>query len=234
MIGDEDLIKLVDQRIRLAQTKTRATGTVVSRDTTGSKAMVLFDGATTATPAKVTGTTFVAPGDRCLLDRYGSSDWVVTNSWAALTFGEANRAVDSLSGTTGPQTSAAYTDLSEFGTFSFTKFFDLTFLRISVSAAAYQSTTATAKVGWAVRLTQTAGATPYTPADLSMGAMQLLTQNMHQNYTSYRRLTGVPAGTYTVTLRWRRAGGTGTILADANDSAAVEIDERVRAVTPIL
>lgn len=227
-------LDIIDQRIRLAQSRSRSAGTVVSRDTTGSRAMILFDGATVATPAKVTGSTFVAQGFRCLLDRYGS-DWVVTNAWAATTFGEANQAVDSLSALTGGNTSATFQDLNEFGTFTFTKFFDLTFLRVAISVGAFAGAgTAAARANWAVRFTPVAGGAGYTPADLSLGGILINQLATHVSYSSWRRVTNVPSGTYTVGLRWRRLSGTGTLFADTNDSFAVEVDERVRTLTPIL
>lgn len=229
---DEQQIALIDQRIRVGQRKASATGTIVSRDTTGPGATVLQDGATVATPAKVAGTTFAQPGDRCMLDLYGS-DWIVTNSFSSTAFGEANRALDALPSTATGPTSTAFIDLVEFGTFVFTKNFDNTFVRMQVQVQAFV-TTAIAKPFWGLRLTPTSGGVGYTPADISMGGLQINALSTHITYTSMRRITGIPAGTYTVSLRWRRVSGTGTISADTNDAYAVELDERVRASSPIL
>jgi hypothetical protein len=228
-----DDLAIIDQRVRLAQARTRSAGTIVSRDTTGPKAMVLFDGATVATPAKVTGSTFVAPGYRCLLDRYGT-DWVVTNAWAATTFGEANLAMDSLPSATGANTSATFQTINEFGTFTFTKFFDLTFVRAAISVGGFVTGTAGTRANWAIRFTPIEGGIGYSPADLSFGGVVMNQLSTHVPYSSMRRVTNIPAGTYTVNLRWRRLSGSGSLFADTNDSFAVEVDERVRTLTPIL
>lgn len=236
MALDAEDLRQIEQMIRLSQKKIRTAGTVLSRDTTGPKCMVLHDGATVATPAKVAGTTFVQPGDRCFLDLYGS-DWIVTNSYSQAAFGEANKATDSLSSATGAQTSATFQDLNEFGTFSFTKVFDLTFLRVAVQAGAFATAGSGAmpvRLNWAVRFTPTSGGVGYTPADLSMGGININVASNHVVHTSFRRVTNVPSGTYTVALRWRRLAGTGSGFADTSDSFAVEVDERVRAATPIL
>lgn len=235
-LSEDDLAVIdrrVDQRIRLASSREKTSGTVVSRDTTGPKAMVRFDGATVAVPVKVAGSVYVQAGDRCLLDRYGTSDWIVTNSFGASSFGEASRSLDGLSIATGSLTSATFVDLTEFGTVSFDKAFDLTFVRVQVNSACFVSAVPT-RILWAVRFTPTAGGIGYTPTDISVGGMNFNTASQHQAYTGMRRIISIPSGSYTVSLRWRRASGTGNAVADTNDSYAVELDERVRASVPIL
>lgn len=234
MIGDDELIRLIDQRIRLARVQDRATGTVVSRDTTGPGCMVMFDGATVATPAKVSGTTFVQPGDRCMLDKYGTSDWLVTNSFNASSFGEGSRTIDGLSGTTAAMTSSSFVDIAEYGSFTFSKAFDLTLVHVQGMMAGFVTTAVPTRVIWAVRLTPITGGVGYTPTDTVIGSLNFNTVSQHQAVAGMRRLNNVPAGTYTVTFRWRRSSGTGNVFADANDTYGLQTDERVRAVTPIL
>lgn len=232
--ADDELIRLIDQRIRLARSQDKAAGTVVTRDTTGPGAMVMFDGATVATPAKVLGTTFVRPGDRCLLDRYGTSDWIVTGSFAISTFGEAARHMSTgLAGTTAALTSASYIDFTDFTTLPFTKAHDLTMVRAQVVAGAFASVAGT-KVSWALRYTPVSGAESYTPVDITMATFLFNTANEHNSVTGMGRVTTLPAGSYSVTLRWRRISGTGNVFADVADEYSVEIDERPRASVPIL
>lgn len=232
-LADEELIRLIDQRIRADKSRIRHTGTVVSRDTTGPKGMVQFDGATVATPVKFAGGVYASPNDRCLLDLYGTSDWIVTNTWAASTFGEASKQLDGLPATTGALTSNTFVDLTEFGTITFTKFFDATFIRVAVQWGAFSSATAT-QLAMGVRLTPTAGAIGFSATDYALGRMYFNVASKYENNYTPRRLVGVPAGTYTCSLRWRRVSGAGNIQADAITSYALELDERVRATVPVL
>lgn len=229
---DDDQIALIDQRIRLHTKQTVSMGSIVSRDTTGPGAMAVMDGATVAVPVKVLGTSPVREGDRVTLELFGT-EWLVTGTFSANGFGEANQAVEGLSGATGALTSGSFVDLTEFGSFEFTKNYDATFVRLQVQGSAF-ATGAIAKVFWALRFTALEGGAGYTPADISVGGMQINTLSAHIGYTSMRRVTNIPAGTYTVQLRWRRASGSGSIFADTNDSYAVEVDERVRSAAPVL
>lgn len=234
---DDNTLAAIDQRIRLAQRKTSANGTMVTRDTTGPGCTVLHDGATIATPAKCLGSVFANAGDRVVLDLYGS-EWLVTGSFSSLAFGEGSRALDGLPSAATPITSATFVDLTEFGSFSFSKAYDNTFVRVGLTASCFSSV-ATTRVFWGVRLVQTAGVSPYGPTDLTMGGFMLNTVNIHTSFTKFKRYLGladggIPAGTYTVSLRWRRFSGTGTLSADTNDDFALELDERVRALAPIL
>lgn len=228
-------VALIDQRIRTQQRMTRAQGTVVSRDTTGSGGLVRFDRSDSATPCIFPGTVFAAQGDRVTCELYEDRFWVVTTSGSALALGEANRALDALAGT-DTTTSGAHSDMVQFGTFPFTKFYDLTFVRIGLSAQAWVNGTTPCKVTWAVRLTPFDGGEGYTPVDLVMGGININQASTHVHYSQARRFLNIPAGSYTVSLRWRKAAstGTGTVTADTNDSYAVELDERVRANTPVL
>lgn len=231
----EDLA-LVQRMIAKATAQSgRQVGTVVSRDSTGPGATVLIDPASQPVPAKVTGSTFVQPGDRCLLDWYGD-DLIITQSWSVTTFGEASLPLDALPSATTPLTSSSFVDLAEFGTFTFTKTFDLTFVYIQVQAEAYTTGTSgqTAKVFWALRFTPVEGGIGYTPTDISVGGININQLSTHVSYTSMRRRTDIPAGTYTVSLRWRRVSGAASVVADTNDSYAVGLDERVRTGTTIL
>lgn len=228
-------IQLIDERIAFARTQDRAVGTVTARDTTGPGAMATILPGPTPIPVKVAGGVAAGPGDRVMLTRYGT-DWVVTASYSSGQLGEANRALESLPGTTGALSSASFVDLSEFGSFAFFKAFDATYVRVQVQAGAFAagSSGQAARVFWAVRLVPVAGAAGFSATDYPVGGIVLSVLAKHETYTSMRRLTGIPAGTYTVSLRWRRVSGAASVQADATDSVAVELDERVRSSVPIL
>jgi hypothetical protein len=48
------------------------------------------------------------------------------------------------------------------------------------------------------------------------------------------RVLAIPAGRYSIQLRWRRASGTATFKSDTNDLFTISVDEGVRASNPVL
>lgn len=229
---DDELIRIIDERMSLYKMKTVSQGTCITRDTEGPGATVTFDGATSPVSVKVMGDCFCQPDDRVVAGKYGS-DWLIIGSFSSTAFGEANRALDNLSVATGALTSSTFVDLTEFGTVQFDKTFDNTFVRMGLQAQAFV-TGATAKPFWALRFTPIAGGIGYTPADIPFGGININQLSTHTSYTTFRRVTNIPAGSYTVSMRWRRVSGSGSVFADTNDSYAVELDENVRASVPIL
>lgn len=228
----EDLIALIDQRINLARRQDRANGTIVTRATTGSGATATFDGSVTPVVVKVAGNVYASTGDRVLLARHGS-DWIVTESFSSLGYGENNRVFDSLPSATGALTSSTFVDLTEFGVMQFSKNFDATFLRVQLQAQCFV-TGAAARVAFAGRLTPISGADGYTPVDMSLGTYQINAVAQHVNHVAMRRWRNIPAGTYNLSIRWRRNTGSGMIFMDTNDGIGVEMDERVSAAIPVL
>lgn len=61
--------------------------------------------------------------------------------------------------------------------------------------------------------------------DTEFASLMLATAGLRQPLVGFAIITGVPAGTYTVQMRWRRAGGTGTLTSDANDRLAIQVEE---------
>lgn len=229
---DQDLIRLIDQRIQSAQQKTEARGTCVSRDTTGPGADVLFDGSTVAMPVKVLGGVFLQPGNRCVLDKYGS-DWVVTGSWSALGLGEASQVGTGPVGGTGGLTSGTFVDLTELAVKRFDKVYDATYVRMGVGAACVSSASSTA-VRFALRFTPLDPGGGYTATDYNATFIYFNVTGTHLSAYSASRITGMPAGSYNVQLRWRRSSGAGSLTADQNDVLWFELDEGIRASVPIL
>jgi hypothetical protein len=228
---NEDQIRMIDQRIQQHHVRTWSVGTVVTRDTTGSGATVQMDGSAIASPVKCAGSVFCQPGDRVTLHRYGS-DWVITNTFAAPGFGAADRYLDGLASATAALTSSAFIDLVEFGTFEFTKFHDWTSVRVGLACGAYTSAVP-GKAIWAVRLTAITGGIGHTPSDLTLTQIYFNQASTHTYGSGFRRLTGIPAGTYTVSLRWRRQSGSGNIWSDTANTYSMELDERVPSASTV-
>lgn len=229
---DADLIQLIDQRVRAAQASNRSAGTCVSRAAAGPTADVVFDGSTVAMPVKVLGNVFVQPGDRVVMDRYGS-DWVVTGSWSALAFGEASRAQLGPAGGTAQITSGTFLDIPDLTSVTFDKSFDATYVRIGMQVGAFCGTAGTG-VRFGARFTPRDAGSSYPATDINMTTIFFNAALDHQANSSMFRVTDIPAGTYTVSWRWRRNAGTGFIQADSADQFALEVDEAVRAAVPVL
>lgn len=231
MFGD-DLIGLIDQRIRVATAQTRATGTCISRETTGNSADVLFTGSTVAMPVRVLGSVFLRPGDRCVLDLYGT-DWVVTGSWAALGYGEASAQALGPPGGTSSLSSGSYVDLSDIAPITFDKVADGTFIRMALSIGCYCEGSANSGVQFGFRWT------PVTPSsfaatDFDMARIFFNQISVHETASNFGRWLDIPAGRWLVQLRWRRTAGSGTFKMDSSDQISIELDERIRASAPIL
>lgn len=239
MENAEELLRLIDQRARMHQTRMRHWGTVVQRDTTGPGAQVVFDGSTVAMPVKVVGGVFAQPADRCLLDLYGS-DWVVSGSWAAVALGESGSNLLGPPGGSGNLSSPSYLDVTEYGPVGFTKAYDLTYVRIAVGASAFCNTTPGTSVRWGVRITPDDASSPYPATDHNVGSIYYNQTGVHmQGYWAVRVVGtsspgGLPAGDYTCQLRWLRWGGTGTIQFDQSDYFVMELDEGIRTINPFL
>lgn len=241
MENAEELIRLIDQRVRAAQTRDRHWGTCVERDTTGPGAQVVFDGSTVAMPVKVQGTVFCREGDRVMLDRYGS-DWVITGAWVGMALGEASASTLGPVGGSGTLTNASYVDVNEFTPFTFTKAYDLTFVRIAVNAACFANVAGGTSVRWGVRFTPQDASSSFTAQDYNVASIYFNNTGVHlQTYSAMRALGvpaggsfGIPAGNYSVSLRWLRWGGTGNLQFDSGDYFMIECDEGIRTVQPFL
>lgn len=235
--GPSELVALVDQRIRAAAVATRAFGTCAGRDVVGPGASVLFDGSTVAVPVKVLGHVVLRAGMRCTLDKYGT-EWIVTGAFAVPEFGYTNMFVPGVVTTT---TSAAFTDVAGFPTFQFVKYHDATAVEFTQSAVCY-SQTATSRMRYALRLTQTDGDTPYTPVDIVGVEIRLDDINIRSPQTQQWIVPGptntmgsdvnIPAGVYTGVWRWRRTNGTGTLTMDTTDQFSLTVREKVLPSSP--
>lgn len=228
---DDGLIRTIDDRIKRFLPTLTARGTVVSRDTTGPVVQVLFDGDSIAMPVKCAGNVFCQANDRVVLTKHGPT-WVVIGAFTGPGYGEMFRRIN-FSGATTAYNTTSFTDLTEWGTKEFVKFYDNTFIRVGMSWQGFMSAGNTG-VEFGFRMTQTVGSGAYTPADVACGRCLITTSGNRGANSGAARLGAVPAGTYTVSYRIRRYVGTGTINGDASDTVWMEMDERVSAGNPVL
>ncbi len=232
MSYNEDLIRIIDSRIASAQRKVVDFGTVQSRDTTGPGATVVFDGTVDGQPVKVPGHVHCFGGDRVVMEQV-KGNWVVLGTFNRRQLAESyTRAFGP--GTPGTSTSASFVDQPCALVTTLTKRYDLTALRLSLISELYV-TVAPTVVATAVRvagLTGTETASIFTPIDFNIGVLNFNAAGTHLAIPGFIRGTnspaGFPAGDYTITARWRRISGTGTMTQDSNDLNAVEVDEIFR------
>lgn len=231
---DANLLALIDQRIRMSTSREKASGACVTRDTTGPGADVLFDGSAVTMPVKVVGSVFLRPGDRCLLDRYGS-EWVVTSSFAQLGLGEASTMQFGPPGGTSAMTSGTFVDLAEIDPITFDKAFDGTYVRIGLSAGAYCEGSPNTAVRFGLRLTPVEdNGTVAGDAALTHIYFNAVSTHLGAYHTVRYGPFDLNAGRYSVQVRWRRSTGSGSVKCDDQDLFAIELDEGVATAVPIL
>ncbi len=223
---DDQLIGLIDQRVRLHQVRGEALGTCVGRDIAGPGADVLFDGATVAVPVKVWGHVVLRPGMRCGLRKYGT-EWIVEGAFATPAMGRAEIFTTATATSCG---STSYIDMAGLPTVEFTKLHENTWIDIDMSAMAFVNTAGQGS-RFAVRLIQLEGDTPYTPVDLD-GPIIFFSQVAHLGGSARYARSGVPAGRYTVQPRWRRTSGTVNIQANTEDLFHFILNEVVMSTSP--
>lgn len=223
-------IELIDERIRRAEAAEIKMGTCVSRDDAGPGAMILFsDGSTVAVPVKVFGQVVLNPGMRCGVIRYGT-EWVVMGTFASPSLGYINQFAFAPA-TVPTVATGAFIDVAGFDPVTFTKLYDNTSIEIQHTCGGFADVGQT-KVRWGVRFTQTRGNTPYTALDYQTCYIDFSVANMHMSHTSLHSISLVPAGTYTVTTRWKRTGGTGIISTSGDDLYSLALREYVPPDNP--
>lgn len=216
MAYNDDLIRLIDQRVRAASAVTVSMGTIVDRDPAGVTATVMFDGSTVAVPCKIFGWQRVDSGERVGLLKFGS-EWLVIGSYDESGLGEASATGYFTS--TNTTTTASFADAGDGATVTFTKVRDTTAIRVGLIAYAYSTATATiAQFGVNVAGT-----------DYAVGYLAYNVANQHMPIGGFTRITGIPAGTYTIPVRWRRISGAGIVNINGDDRYSFEVDEIRRA-----
>lgn len=227
----QDQIALIDQRIRANRQMSRSMGTIQTREPVGPGAYALFDGSTVGVPVKVPGTVFAQPGDRVTLDLYGT-DWIVTSSFNSSSLGTlTSQQFGSSSAAT--TTSSSYADLSDITPVVFTKVYDDTRIRMTVSPAGYAQTATNTGARFGLRMTPLDPGSTYTPVDYELGQIFFSQTGMHMSGSSgCQAIAGIPNGQYSCQVRWKRYTGTGSINCNNFDLFVIEMDELAQGYIP--
>lgn len=225
---DRGQIDVIDARISLHLQRLMATGTIQTRDTTGTGATVIFDASTLAMPVKVPGHVHTLEHDRVTLGLFGRT-WVVLGTFSRRQLGEAfARDIGPVS--PGTTTSASYVEMPNAVTVPFVKRYDLTAVRLGMIVHCYV-TVAPTVVRTALYVEGTPGtetAATFTPLTIHLGTLNFNQASTHLPIVATTRSTLLPSGEYTLTARWLRTSGTGTLTYDSNDWSTIEIDELFR------
>jgi hypothetical protein len=214
----DSLLALIDSRVAAGQSVDIRMGTVVQRDSDSSRVLVAFDGSTgTPQPVKCFENVLCVESDRVGLIKV-QSDWVIVGNYTLYTLADVNEEFAWPSASTS--TSATYTDMPNSPTATLFKMRDTTFLRISVALSMYATVAATVTE---IGVNITSGAVAY---DLTVIHHVLSTANAHTSISrTVTTPTADPSDDFTVTARWLRVSGTGTLTVDSNDRISISVRE---------
>lgn len=225
---DRGIIDTVDARIEVSRERTIAIGTVQTRDTVGPGTTVVFDDTDIAMPVKTPGHVHILENDRVVLQLFETT-WVVLGTFNRRQMGEANGV--SFGPSAGASTtSGTFVDMPNSPSINFTKRYDLTAVRVGLVTGMYVSTAPTL-VQTAIRIAGQSGtltASTFTAYDTLTCHFSFNTALEHGILPGWQREVGMPAGDYTLTARWRRPSGSGTLTNDLNDRTQIEVDEIYR------
>jgi len=215
------LLQLIDERVAVRLRSGTKMGTVQSRDSTGVRAMVAVDGSSgVPQPVKCFEHVLVDVGDRVGLVRF-ESDWVIVGNYSLRSLGAGHETFEwsSLSTTT----SATYVDMPSSPQLSVPKYRDSTQFRVRCMISAYVTTSGFTVMKTGFRIQGGDGAVDY---DMDVARFDLVSTNSHYGWGGIATTTGsLPAGNYTMTARWLRVGGSGTLTVDAQDLIHMEAEE---------
>lgn len=182
---------------------------------------VSFDPGGTAQPVKCFESVLVDVGDRVGLIKY-ESEWIVTGNYSRRELGGALYCEQFAGSAT--TTSATFVDMPGSPTAEVTmKYRDDSLLRVQADVSLYATVVSTV-----VEI-----AAYVASADGTVGYDEVLFRRAINEANSHRDMGGgsetavgyVGGQGYSVTLRWRRVSGTGTLTSDTNDSAMLRVDE---------
>lgn len=218
----ESQIQIIDERFNALATVSTKMGTVVSRDTTGTGAVVVFDGSSgTGQPVKCFEHVIVMPNDRVGLVKY-ESEWIVTACYTGRGLADVSSQTNFASLT--QITSGTYVDLPGSPGVVYRKMRDSTTMEFSAALSSFGSNANNgAQLGLRVANTDL---TVNSDIDIRKFLMHRPgTTDVHYDWSGVQRATGHPAGVYTITGRWYRYSGTGFVQVDTNDAFWVRCRE---------
>lgn len=224
MAVPSELLDIIDQRILRYLQAPIALGTCSSRDSTGSRAMVVFDGDVSPVPVKVLGTAEVQPPDRVLMVRaLGSGaaapvsddtrkrapgEWIVLGGFTRrLGSGSYVSAAGVCSGGFNTN-STSFTNHGDVPALNFVKRYDDTRVQLTTTIGCFP-----AAVSLSVEFAMLINGVDRVTGGNTWSA----TLANHVTVTGAVAVSGIPAGTYPVNARWRRPVGASAVGSNTGD-----------------
>lgn len=210
-----DMLRTIDQMMASRRDRVTAVGTVTSRSaiSTDNRLSVAFDGSSLSVPVKQFAGVMARAGDRVGLLKFGV-EWVVVGTFTAT---DPEDVAYLGAAAIGSTTSATYVATPSAEEVTFVKAWDDTNVRMAVNVGVYANASTTG-VAFGLRFAELA---------LNYDVAQLIidTASAHKFVAGLRIEPGIPAGTYTVQLQWKRSFAGSTVQQDANDWVSFGVSE---------
>lgn len=215
------LINLIDQRIDHAQVKPTKMGTVLDRDSASARATVSLDGSSgVPQPVKCFESVVIDVGDRVGLIRF-EGEWIIVGNYTPTTWADVLIGAQFISGNT---TSGTFVDMPGSPSVAFVKVRDSTQLQLTLGVAWYAAgMTGSGVTEFAYLIRYPDGVTTLDLLIIRRG-VNLATTHA-DTYGGLTTVLTLPAGGYSITARWRRVSGNGTLTVDANDQITMHVKE---------
>lgn len=219
MSMNDELLRLIDQRIASAVSQPTRMGTVSDRQQ-NNRAMVVLDGSSQAVPVKVFANAHVLEGDRVGLVKFGS-EWVVIGGFTPRQFGGIKQFQNTAP--SGSTTSTVHTPMNQ-GSVTFRKLYSSTRIWVSADISAYTNGATHVYLSLGLNLIAPSYNViwPFIHRDL-VNALE------HDTFSVAKPIPGtesVPPGEYTAQPVWRVAsGGGGSVNVDAGDEVNFAVME---------
>lgn len=212
---DLAIIQAIDERVKQAQQQLITNGTVTSYlgDT---DVMVTLDGSSVAIPCKCAGNVNAFENDRVVLVLSGDW-WTVVGVFNRRWTSHQGKSLYQAAGTT---TSQSFGDVPTPVSVTFQKMFDATRIYVQIQAGAFCTATP-CETEWAAIV----DAPNYAATEWLVTSIPHTGAFSRESSTDWRFISGINAGTYTVTAKWRRKSGTGTSSTDGVEKVALSVME---------
>lgn len=216
----QQMRQLLDDQVAAGQSVTMKMGTVTSRETATARAIVAFDGSSgIGQPVKCFDSVICDVGDRVGMAKI-EGEWIIIGCYTLRTLGDEYTSVQFASSNT--TTSSSFVDMPAGASLTILKIKDTTQFRIEIGMVGF---TTVANTGFSV------GANVLS-ADGSINTDQLLYQRAWNAAFEHHDWTGgtttaltLPGGSYTITGRWLRRSGTGTLTMNTDDGVWLKVKE---------
>jgi hypothetical protein len=216
----QQMSKLISDQVEAGQSVTMKMGTVTSRESGSARAIVSFDGSSgIGQPVKCFASVVCDVGDRVGMAKF-EGEWIIVGCYTLRTLADVFTSVQFAS--TNTTTSATYVDMPAGASVTLLKVLDSTQLRIEIGSSMWSTAVNTAfSVG-----ANLVNADSTINTDITLYQRTINAASQHGDWTGgVETALVLPGGAYTVTGRWLRRSGTGTLTMNADDGVWIKVKE---------